>query len=432
MINKIMLLITTLSLFLLISCGIKNNDGNIEEIKKQLDIGIIELGSEKLKIIKSQLDSILKNEPKNHKALIELARYYIKTAYKKTNHDYTIVYDQEILKEAKKALDKSLEINSNYADTYIYYGNYYEGILNYDKALEAFQKADKLGTINPWLYTRWATLLLAQKKPDEAASLYEKVIELSADNKTTLASANEFLARHHERLGNLDLANNYYLKVIEILPKNAWIRGSYSQFLRSKLDKIDDALKYAEEALTLAVYGIGRGIYADALYAKWAKILKEEPNSKEAEVYFTRANSLQPNLATVALFVGGNEINRYVADALFDYGLISIDEVHQDTGMSLLSQAIYAGYDGFVPNEKFAKYLLEKGANPNVYNTDGWTPLLLAVDDGLFNIVKLLMQHGANPEMTHGESTYNALYLAKKRKHDEITNYMSSYQEINN
>lgn len=49
-------------------------------------------------------------------------------------------------------------------------------------------------------------------------------------------------------------------------------------------------------------------------------------------------------------------------------------------------------------NTKMVKYLLNRGANPNVtdgYNYDDWTPLIIASRLGHYDIVKLLLKHGA-------------------------------------
>jgi ankyrin repeat protein len=41
--------------------------------------------------------------------------------------------------------------------------------------------------------------------------------------------------------------------------------------------------------------------------------------------------------------------------------------------------------------------LLERGADPNAKNDDGWTPLHIAAGEGHVEIVKLLLERGADP-----------------------------------
>ena len=45
---------------------------------------------------------------------------------------------------------------------------------------------------------------------------------------------------------------------------------------------------------------------------------------------------------------------------------------------------------------EIAKYLLEKGANPNLRAKDQLDPLLSAIDFGHKEIIQLLISHGAN------------------------------------
>ncbi|MFP3234586.1 MAG: ankyrin repeat domain-containing protein [Sulfolobaceae archaeon] len=42
---------------------------------------------------------------------------------------------------------------------------------------------------------------------------------------------------------------------------------------------------------------------------------------------------------------------------------------------------------------------LEKGANPNAKNNDGWTPLHKAAQEGHVEIVKILLKRGTEPRI---------------------------------
>ena len=53
------------------------------------------------------------------------------------------------------------------------------------------------------------------------------------------------------------------------------------------------------------------------------------------------------------------------------------------------------------------EWLLDKGANPNIeYAAEGWTPLLMAVNNGMPDKVRLLVKHGAkiNQQNNKGET----------------------------
>jgi len=62
---------------------------------------------------------------------------------------------------------------------------------------------------------------------------------------------------------------------------------------------------------------------------------------------------------------------------------------------------------------KVVKSLVDAGANVNVRDKKGWTPLMTAASNSLTQVVKFLLEEGADPEMTNFYRK-NALYYAKK------------------
>ena len=75
---------------------------------------------------------------------------------------------------------------------------------------------------------------------------------------------------------------------------------------------------------------------------------------------------------------------------------------------------IWASREGYFD---VAKILLEVGANPGAKDKNGWTPLAMAISQGHREIVELLLREGANPE---AEDKYgiSAMELADYRKMD--------------
>jgi hypothetical protein len=66
-----------------------------------------------------------------------------------------------------------------------------------------------------------------------------------------------------------------------------------------------------------------------------------------------------------------------------------------------------------VPDDTFkTRILIERGANPNVRNRNGQTPLLAALADRSFYIVSLLVRHGADVNAMNEEEGYTPLLLA--------------------
>ncbi|XP_070803763.1 ankyrin repeat and SOCS box protein 3 [Pituophis catenifer annectens] len=64
--------------------------------------------------------------------------------------------------------------------------------------------------------------------------------------------------------------------------------------------------------------------------------------------------------------------------------------------------------------------LLESGADPNEVTNDATTPLFLAVENEHTNVIKLLLQHGANLNGSHCWSEWNSLHQAAFQNYSEI------------
>ncbi len=81
-------------------------------------------------------------------------------------------------------------------------------------------------------------------------------------------------------------------------------------------------------------------------------------------------------------------------------------------------------------NQTIVKLLLRHGANPNI---QGGRALMAAVNSGLLEIVKILLEHNANPTLKNKEGK-TALKIAKEKEHrDEIVKIlqeaMAKWQE---
>jgi len=65
------------------------------------------------------------------------------------------------------------------------------------------------------------------------------------------------------------------------------------------------------------------------------------------------------------------------------------------------------------------KQLLEFGADPNIPNKGGWTPLMIASNNGYSEIVKLLLTKGADVDY-HSGNNITAISLASRNGHNDI------------
>jgi ankyrin repeat protein len=72
-------------------------------------------------------------------------------------------------------------------------------------------------------------------------------------------------------------------------------------------------------------------------------------------------------------------------------------------------------------HDDIARLLLQRGANPNVTDPDGWTPLHVAVfETGRLSMIRLLLDHGADPnkQTSRGTHAATALHLAIHQWHN--------------
>jgi len=95
-------------------------------------------------------------------------------------------------------------------------------------------------------------------------------------------------------------------------------------------------------------------------------------------------------------------------------------EIRDITQNTALHQAIWTGHPGIV------KCLLFHGAQANVIDSYGHTPLMIASLLGRITLVKLLIAYGADSNFRCGGMT--ALELAQENNHEEIVAFLLEYQ----
>ena len=69
--------------------------------------------------------------------------------------------------------------------------------------------------------------------------------------------------------------------------------------------------------------------------------------------------------------------------------------------------------------------LVEAGADPNVHQHGGWTPLMGAAAHGDVEIVELLLSHGADPAATN-DADRDAASLARENGHDALAERLAA------
>lgn len=102
-------------------------------------------------------------------------------------------------------------------------------------------------------------------------------------------------------------------------------------------------------------------------------------------------------------------------EMLLDLGA-ELDAVSEDRGYTAVMDAVWRG------NEKITKFLISKGAQLNTINKEGQCNLILAVGANRENLVRILAENGADPDVKDmmGMSAYTYATLFKKEKLIEI------------
>src|SRR5690606_19450050 len=85
------------------------------------------------------------------------------------------------------------------------------------------------------------------------------------------------------------------------------------------------------------------------------------------------------------------------------------------TGTTALETASGMGH------ERLVKLLLERGADPNILNSKGMSPLQMAAYSGHLNVAATLLQAGADVNARDQERGYTALMAASSRGHLPVT-----------
>jgi uncharacterized protein len=121
-----------------------------------------------------------------------------------------------------------------------------------------------------------------------------------------------------------------------------------------------------------------------------------------------------PVLALAAVF-GNFDVTKYLHEKGGDINAVATN----GTGYNALTGAVASGHSEIV------KWLLDHGAEPNYRYAAGYTPLLTAAANGHLEILKALLAHGADLHAKTNDGK-NALAYAQERKHTVVAEYLRS------
>jgi ankyrin repeat protein len=129
-------------------------------------------------------------------------------------------------------------------------------------------------------------------------------------------------------------------------------------------------------------------------------------------------------------------VNAYAPDGFFPLGLAAYfrqpgavrillehgADVAATARNPMQVQALHAAVAG--GNDEAVRMLLDAGADPNVHQHEGWTPLQGAAAHGDDEIVDLLLAHGADPAATN-DAGRDAASLASEHGHPALADRLA-------
>lgn len=248
-----------------------------------------------LEMARERLNEVLQADESYAPAYREYARYFIMRG-----HIRSLLFQPGALETADALLTKSLEINPQFAEAYVLQGHLFRLMERHQEALDALEKAEQLGSNDPWLQNNWADLLIDENRFEAAAARYTKVIngETEFANKKAMGAAFNGLIRYYLNTGDIDKADEIYRKEIDYEPGAAWTYGSYAYFLRCYKDDFENSVAQSRKALARMDYGLGRVELASGLYRQWSyHVLNGHP--EKGERFYQEAQSIYPNVKEI-------------------------------------------------------------------------------------------------------------------------------------
>jgi len=318
-------------------------------------------------------------------------------------------FSRGVWPKAKALVDEALRINPDFAEGYVLLASMYIDVGKLALAEQNLVKAESLATSSPWLQLHWATLYQSRGDYSSLKKRANWVLAHENIDREALSIAYEFLIDDLIRETKYAEASVLFEKRIKLLPDSAWIRTNYAAFLTDTAGRHGEAIAQAQKALSILDHGLGWRTLAMALYRKWAELAVSGKPGKGAE-YFAKAQRILPDLDLAMVTGAWTPAGEKLARALVREKGVSVDA--RPDGTTALSLALHYGSYGA------ARWLLDLGADPNIASSEGWPPLLIAIDRNNVELSRMLLAKGADPNATVDGSS--ALVVAKRTGNPEL------------
>ncbi len=279
------------ALILLLSCATKplpppDYAAQMERVTSLLDS--YRGDGENLEQARIELDSILARSPDFAPAHREYARYYIMAGH--------VSYSDFVpgtLSAAEDSLQRALELDPNYAAAYVLAGHLYTLQGKLPLATDALDKAEALGSNDPWLHLNRADVLEKESDFEGAVTLYRRVLGSGSPNSRVMEAAHYGVIHYYRAYHRDGEADKAYRELIAYAPDIAWHYGNHATFLLCRMDQPGPAIEQFRLALSKMNYGIATSGLAAALYREWAYYMTEDELAQAAAT-LEEAESLRP------------------------------------------------------------------------------------------------------------------------------------------
>ncbi len=222
--------------------------------------------------------------PERESVAMAMAEWLLTKGYRRTEN-YIEKYDPTFSSAAEKVLDA---INPTDSSRDQIFSNKFSIALSDDDhyKAEVLLKNAEAGNVSP-LTVSMAKAKMMWLKDDYTSVV--AIITAAAENDPSLLG-DALLIGAYDRLGRTDMLGAYLKMLVDKNPTSAWNQGNYAEFLLRRMNDIDGAIKYGDEALRLMKYPIAQNITALAYLMKASNL--ERSNVLDSKKYVRRAESI--------------------------------------------------------------------------------------------------------------------------------------------
>lgn len=321
---------------------------------------------------------------------------------------------------AETGYTRAIEANPQDWEAYALRGELYQQYEMYEKAVADFTKAIDGGLAENRTYGFRAASRYALKDYEGALADYTKAIELNPNY------GGGFYGRGRCKYALQDYAGavEEYNQAIALFPNEASLYGPRGE-AKIKLNDFTGALADFQKLLELTPQD--KKVWQTVRELQ-EKIISEIPASVPA-MEVTLKNGYK---ASCIVLPSGEQVSLWHLDEgeqLPEQPIETEEAEDEDTEDNFLLNVRWelcsrAAVAISVDDTDELRNLLKGGMKPDITDENGYTPLMIASQMGKKEMVKILIEHGADVNMPHimddNPTGFNALKLAKDMGHTEI------------